>query len=150
MRTNLVTALIDGIFATSLMTIFLYLASFVLKKRLQVVHILGTMLTNETRQHGDVSRKWSALFAGIVAHYLVGFVFAFIYLLLCERSILNYTVASSLVFGFFIGLLAIGVWWVFIKLHPNPPFINTSYYLSFIFLSHLIFGMGIIWSRNII
>jgi hypothetical protein len=145
MESLLLKAIIVGISGTTAMTAFLYLNAWVFKKRLKVIPVLGTMLTNQTTGDKGLSSRRSALLCGTVAHYIVGIGFAYIYLLLWEKGIGQPVTSDSLAFGIINGMFAALVWWVFIRIHPNPPFLPVISYLLFIFLGHLVFALGNKW-----
>ena len=146
METFIKEAAIVGICATSLMTFFFFFFCAISKKRLQVIQILGTMLTNQTTKNKGLSVTLGAFLLGTITHYLVGFGFAWIYIWLCAQGIFNFDFPNSVTYGALIGVFAVLVWWLFIKIHPNPPSIPVYYYLPCIFLSHLVFGIGMKWT----
>jgi hypothetical protein len=148
MESLLLKAIIAGITGTTVMTAFLYLNTFVFKKRLKVIPVLGTMLTNQTTPDKGLSSRWSALLSGTLTHYIVGIGFAYIYILLWEKGIGRPITSDSLAFGFINGMFAALVWWLFIRIHPNPPYIPVISYLLFIFLGHVVFALGTAWAYN--
>jgi uncharacterized membrane protein YagU involved in acid resistance len=145
MGSLLIRTIIVGITGTTAMTAFLYLSAYVFKKRLKVIPVLGTMLTNRTTRAKRLSSGWSVLLSGTLAHYIVGIGFSFIYILLWEKGIGKPITRDSLAFGFINGMFAALVWWVFIRIHPNPPYLPVISYLLFIFLGHLVFALGNRW-----
>jgi hypothetical protein len=84
---NIITAIAAGIGGTAVMTAFIYLLSYITKKRLKVVKILGTMLTFQTTPDKQTSEHSSAIVVGIIGHYLVGIIFSLIYYWLWTNGI---------------------------------------------------------------
>ncbi len=136
-------AVLTGISGTAMMTLFLYLVSYVTHKPLKVVKILGTMLTFRTTPGKGLSNSPLSIGIGILAHYLIGIAFAFVLILLCKNTLLEPTLTSVLVFGLLCGLFGIAVWKLFFILHPDPPHIPLKQYLIVLLLGHIVFGFGI-------
>jgi hypothetical protein len=136
-------SIIGGILGTLLMTLFSYFIAYITHKPTKVVKVLGTMLTNQTTPEGGLSNKLSAILIGILAHYLVGIGFTFIYFYLWPNRDSEASFFQSLLFGFLCGVFGIIVWKIFFLLHPNPPEISLPVYLLNILIGHLFFGIGI-------
>ena len=135
---------LSGIAGTALMTLFLYLLTLVTQRQLKVVKILGTLITNQTTPQGGLSNSPLAIWTGIVAHYLVGILFAFCYYFLWNLGIGAPTIPSGMVFGFVSGLFGIAIWTMVFHFHPNPPHnVSLKVYLPALVMAHIVFGMGV-------
>ena len=136
------TIIIAGIIGTGAMTFCMYLATFIIKKVMKVVKILGTMLTFQTTKEGKLSDKPFSIFIGLVAHYLIGIFFVIIYYILWKNGIGKPNFFYGAIFGFLSGLFGIIVWRIFFAIHPNPPKnINLKDYFINLVIAHIIFGI---------
>jgi hypothetical protein len=134
-------AIIAGIAGTLAMTAFLYLLTFITHKQMKVVKILGTMLTNNTQPGGKLSESKTTIIVGAIGHYSVGISFAIVYLILWHFGIGKPDFVNALIFGGVSGIAAIGIWYGFVAVHPNPPDIPLKSYLLTIFLGHFVFAL---------
>lgn len=135
---------LSGIAGTALMTLFLYLLALATRRQLKVVKILGTLITNQTTPQGGLSNSPLAIWTGIVAHYLVGILFAFCYYFLWNLGIGAPTIPSGMVFGFVSGLFGIAIWTIVFHFHPNPPHnVSLKIYLPTLVIAHIVFGIGV-------
>jgi hypothetical protein len=139
----IVTSILLGIAGTAVMTLFMYLISYITQRPLKVVKILGTMLTMETTPDKGLSDSNRAIRVGLIAHYLIGIIFAVIYVWLWKYELLEPTFAATILFGFIAGLIGIIVWRIAFDIHPNPPVIPLRLYLTDLLIGHLFFGLGI-------
>lgn len=140
-----------GMGGTALMTLFLYVLDYAMgEKRLKVVKVLGTMLTGKTTAVKGLSDSPWAILIGLAGHYGVGIVFAAIFILLEAHGVCSFTYLHGLLYGGMAGLTGIIVWRIYLYLHPYPPILNIPLYLSGIFIGHLIFGIGMILTYQIL
>lgn len=135
-------AVIAGIAGTLAMTGFLYLLTYIFRKQMKVVKILGTMLTNNTQPDGELSDSRATIVVGTIAHYSVGISFAIIYLILWHFGIGRPGLLNAIIFGGVSGVAAIGIWYAFVAIHPYPPKVPLKSYLITIFLGHFIFALA--------
>ena len=117
---------------------------------MQVVRVLGTMLTDQTRKHGKLSNKPEAIVVGTAAHYFVGESFAFTYLLIWKNEYIRPNFKGSLFLGTFSGFFGISVWKAFFSIHPNPPKVPLKNYLPTLFFAHIIFAFATTISYRIL
>ncbi len=142
---------VASIGATAFMTLFLYLLDFVLnERRLKVVKVLGTMLTNQTAIGKGLSEKPSAISAGIIGHYAVGIAFAIAFLMLVNVNWLQFDYRSGLIFGMGAGIIGAITWNIYFAAHPNPPHLNILLYSVAIFCGHIVFGLSLVLMFKII
>lgn len=137
-------AFLEGILATAAMTFFVYIIARFTGLQMQVIHILGTMLTGETTSGKMVSHTPKTRWIGTVTHYLIGVLFAIGYEFLWQKNITQPTVSSAFFLGVLIGVLALLVWSTFIRVHPNPPAIPLKWYLSTLFAGHILFSFVVL------
>ncbi|HTE26077.1 hypothetical protein [Flavitalea sp.] len=138
-------AIIAGIAATTLMTIFVLLFHIITGEQINVIRILGTMLTASTTTEGGCSRSAGSLGAGIFAHYAVGLSFSFVYIWLWLHQVINMDWVTTTTLGFVTGLAGIAVWRLYFRIHSHPPVVPLKLYLSCILFAHVIFAWGEKW-----
>jgi hypothetical protein len=134
--------IVAGTAGTALMTAFVYVIAMFYDKRLKVVKVLGTMVTNRTTVEKGLSGHAYAIVSGILVHYFVGVLFALLYGLLWQNGIGSPSLTSAILFGFINGVIAICGWRIFIALHPNPPILPLKAYLLCILAGHLFYAIG--------
>ncbi|PQA59523.1 hypothetical protein [Siphonobacter curvatus] len=145
---NISELLVASIAGTSLMTLFMYLMSFLTDYKTKVINVLGTLLTFQTKPSGELSYSPLAVAVGTVAHYAVGFAFALAYGWLWSEEVLQPNLWGILILGTVSGILAVIFWWSFFKIHPKSPDLKLSAYLTAIFLAHYFFVAGVVWCYN--
>jgi len=144
-------SIIAGIAGTWLMTLFMDLASFVTRNNFYVPKILGTMVTLQTTTSRKLSGTFKSVFWGYILHYAIGCMFAVVYFKLSILSGIRPTsYLNALVFGALAGIIAVVFWFCFIRLHPLPPKIKLGLYLTFIYLGHFMFALGMNWAFRLI
>lgn len=138
------TAILLGLIGTTLMTVYMNLVSYVMHLPLQVERVLGTMVTFQTNHHQkELQGQIASVRAGLVSHFLVGILFALLYLFLCRHNVVQPTLLQTVLFGFFSGTFGITFWKMMFDMHPNPPSIPVNTYLINIWCAHVIFGLGL-------
>src|SRR4051812_8688055 len=118
---KLLSAIISGIAGTAFMTLFMYVLSYITKRRLKVVKILGTMLTIYSNPEGKLSESNKAITVGILSHYGVGIFFSICYIILWRNNIGKPDLINAFIFGTINGIFGIFIWRLFLFLHPSPP-----------------------------
>lgn len=137
---------VAGIIGTAIMTAAMYLIAYATKERFKVVKVLGTMLTFQTTPHKGLSNAASAIAVGIIAHYMVGIGFTFIYEWLWSERIINPNLLNASWMGFINGIVGALGWKLFFAIHPNPPGLPLSSYLIAITFGHVFFACGMLVS----
>ena len=145
---KLINAIISGIAGTALMTLFMYLLSYITKRRLKVVKILGTMLTIYSNPEGKLSESNKAITIGLVTHYGVGIFFSICYLILWRNGIGQPDLINACIFGLINGVFGIFIWRLFLLIHPSPPFLPFKTYMASLVIGHVAFAIGIVYSFN--
>lgn len=147
----ILTAIILGLGATVFMTLFVYFMNMMLnEKRVKVVHVLGTMLTNNTTYNKGLSSKPDVILIGTLAHYAVGVLFSLVYLFLVNKDIANLSYLSGILFGIVAGIFAVFICRAFFVIHPNPPIVPQNEYAFTIFCGHIVFGIAMIFLYNLL
>lgn len=136
-------AIFPGIVGTAMMSAFTLGFSALINRPFPVVKILGTMLTFRTTVDGHVNDSRQTFVIGTLYHYLVGIFFSSLFFWHLKHSEIVFTGYYLFLLSVGIGIVAMIVWYGFIKLHPSPPKIPLPPYVTSIFLGHLIFGLGV-------
>lgn len=137
--------IIAGLLATTAMTLFVLLVNKLTGKRLNVIRILGTMLTSKTEADGSTASTPGVFVAGVTAHYAVGFLFTALYVIAWQRGLLD-TTADWAIIGFVTGLFGIMAWRIYFAIHRFPPAVNLNIYLPTILFAHVVFGVVAGWT----
>jgi hypothetical membrane protein len=129
--------MVAGIVATLMMTVFTEIVFRLLKRKYHVIRILANMIRFQRVTPLQDTPQPHMLIAGVM-HFLIGVFFALMF-----RSFVTWVPdwspsLQAMVFGIFIGLIAIGGWRLFFDLHPGPPSVSLPEYLGVIGLGHLV------------
>ncbi len=143
---NLIYTILAGLAGTLAMSIVLHLLSMVTPRIMPVPRLLGTMLLGRTHPNGSLSRSTSAVVVGMLAHFIVGILYAIGYLALWESGVGTITASWSLLIGFANGIFAMIIWYFFFMIHPKPPLIKLERYLVEMVFSHVLFGFVVTYT----
>jgi len=132
-----------GMTGTTIMTAFMFIMSAITHRQLNVIKVLGSMLTFKATRVGTVSHDPVAVVTGLVVHYLVGLLFTRVYIWLWSHNIVSTDVISTVFLGFLTGLAGAIVWTVFFALHPRPVKVPLKIYLICILVGHIFFAAGV-------
>ena len=143
---KLLFIILAGIAGTAAMTAFMYLLSYVTRRLLKVIKILGTMLLGRTKTDGSLSDRLSTKVVGTLAHYTVGILFSIGYLALWESGVGDITASWGLLGGLANGLFAMLIWYFFFMVHPKPPKIALEPYLITLVFAHIVFGFVVTYT----
>ncbi|MDX5346224.1 MAG: hypothetical protein LPJ89_01775 [Hymenobacteraceae bacterium] len=136
-----ISVIIASFFGTAIMTLVLYLISFMTTRVMRVPLVLGTMLTRQTTADGGLSSSTRARFIGSVAHYVVGAIYGIVFLMMWDAEIGELTLPWAVFFGIGAGVMGIILWHLFLLVHPLPPRLPLkSYYLTLLF-GHNVFSI---------
>ena len=108
---NYVAVIIAGLAGTVAMTILMYLAPLMGMPKLDIIAMLGTMFT---------SNNTVSTIIGVMAHFMMGVVFAFIYVLLWSFGIGSPTWMWGLIFGAVHGLMVYLIMPMINRMHTHP------------------------------
>lgn len=129
--------LISGITGTTFMTLFSYLVSIAKDENFSEPERLGQLIHN---LDPGLNKK-EKLLAGWTAHYLVGLMFAAIYVQLWEKKKLKPSLKNNLIIGGISGIMAVGVWKLTFKAHPLPPLLSFNKYYLQLVPAHIVFAI---------
>jgi hypothetical protein len=132
-----------GMTGTTIMTAFMLIMTGITHRELNVIKVLGSMLTFKSTRAGTVSRDPAAVVVGLVVHYLVGFLFTGIYVWLWNHNLVSTDIISTVLLGFLTGLVGTLVWIMFFALHPRPVRVPIKIYLTCIIIGHVLFALGV-------
>ncbi|WP_276373647.1 hypothetical protein [Chryseolinea sp. H1M3-3] len=135
---------VAGVIGTAVMTAVMYSIAYLANDRFKVVKILGTMLTFQTTTEKGLSDQPSAIVVGIIAHYLVGIGFTFVYFWLWTNNYVGEDFFTASWLGLINGIVGAIGWRIFIAIHPNPPRLSLAQYLVAIVFGHVFFACGIL------
>lgn len=127
------------LFATSAMTLFSYVISWLFRKNYKEPVLLEFLMSTfgfKVAKHYKVMASWSL-------HYFIGLIFVLSYYLPIWLNFNWYTITlfSGFVFGSIIGCIGIVFWKVMFTLSPkDPPTYTSGYYLQ-LFFAHIILGI---------
>jgi hypothetical protein len=129
--------LVAGVTGTTFMTAFSYLVSeldgenFSEPERLgQLAKGLLPMLSKEEKH-----------ITGWAAHYLVGLLFALVYIELWTKGKVKPTVGQTLLLGGISGIIAVAIWKATFKAHPLPPSLSFNKYYLQLVPAHVVFAL---------
>jgi len=88
-----------------------------------------------------ILNKEEKLITGWAAHYLVGLLFALIYLELWTQGKVKPTLGQTLLLGGVSGILAVAIWKTVFKLHPLPPSLSFNKYYLQLIPAHVVFAL---------
>lgn len=140
--------ILAGLAGTALMTAFMYAMTFLTRHVMQVVRILGTVLTFQTGPQGQLSHTGLAGVVGTVAHYAIGVGFALVYYGLWSAGIGRPDLAWGIVFGLVSAVAAVLFWYLFLRFHPRPPAVLLPPYLLTLAAAHVVFALGVVLVYN--
>lgn len=130
---DFISAIIAGILGTLVMTAMIYVAPMLGMPKMDIIGMLGTMFTPNTG---------TATIVGIVAHFMMGAVFALIYALLWSLGIGTPNWLWGLIFGAVHGVLAMITMPMMTKMHPRPPQMDSGPMMMIgLMMGHLVFGL---------
>ena len=136
---------IAGITGTTFMTIAILLVKRITGRQINVIRILGTMLTASTTADGGCSRRLGSMATGVVGHYAVGIIFSFVYMYLWKHQLIGTDWITTSILGFVTGLTGIITWSIYFRVHAHPPHVPLKLYLSCILSAHILFAWGARW-----
>ena len=129
--------LYSSLAATSAMTLFSYIFSFISGSNLREPHILAQL----TGRSMPWQSKKKNILTGWFLHYTVGLLFSELYMKFWENSSSDNKTKAGLVYGGLAGLAAILIWRFTLSVHPFSPAIHFGLFSLNLFLGHLIFGI---------
>ena len=139
--------IIVGVAATLVMTLFMNACAAITRSNMYTVKILSLMLPTLFRP-ATAGESRSSKAAATVLHYGIGILFVFFYHLLrtSHGYAGNQSMAEPWIIGITLGIIAVGGWTFFIRMHPAPlATVPWPYYLVCIFAAHIVFAFAMIY-----
>ena len=132
---DIVAAIVAGLVGTAVMTALMYIAPSMGMPKMDILNMLGTMF---------VEPDDNAMLLGAVAHFMMGVIFAIIYVLLWTTvGIGTAGWLWGLIFGVVHGLVAIVAIPIMVgNMHPRPPEMEQGPLMMMgLILGHAVFGI---------
>lgn len=129
--------LIAGISGTTFMTLFSYLVSEIDDENFSEPERLGQLAQGLL----PVLNKQEKQITGWAAHYIVGLLFALVYVDLWSRKRIKPTLKNNLLLGGISGIVAIAIWKTTFKMHPLPPGLSFNKYYLQLVPAHVVFAV---------
>jgi uncharacterized membrane protein YagU involved in acid resistance len=114
---NLFNAILSGLAGTLVMTALMYMAPAMGMPKMDIIGMLGTMFT---------PNQGTARLMGIIAHFMMGAVFAIIYALLWGLGIGSPIWLWGVIFGAGHGVVAMLTMPMMVKMHPRPTRMDSG------------------------
>ena len=130
---NILSAILSSLAGTLVMTVLMYMAPVMGLPKMDIISMLGTMFT---------PNQGAARVMGIVAHFMMGAVFAIIYAFLWSLGIGSSTWLWGLIFGAVHGVVAMVMMPVMTRMHPRPPQMENGPLMAVgLLMGHMVFGL---------
>lgn len=133
--------LLSGFIGTSLMTLFSYIMSVIMKDHFREPQLLNQLINGSSFIPFHVNRF---SLTGWIIHFAIGFAFAFLFNLAVNLWDVDANLLNGLLFGFVAGIAGITGWKIMFRLVDYPPEISLNRFLFQLIIAHLIFGAGLI------
>lgn len=143
---EIIRILLAAIIGTSLMTLFSYYASNRWDSPFREPILLNKLLYRSP----FYTSKTLPVLPGWLLHYFVGLLFVIAYHYIWISTALEPSILNGLIFGFISGFLGIAGWAVALKIHPDPPFVNSKKYYPHLLAAHVIFGAGAVLGYGLV
>ncbi|MCF3108163.1 hypothetical protein LL912_05185 [Niabella sp. CC-SYL272] len=147
---TILDSILAGIAGTLAMTLFIRFTGMVAGYQLSVPRILGTLFSSSPRPSGSVSQRLPVLILGTTIHCLIGIFFTLLYAWLVGMELLPKGYINGLLYGSNLGMVAVIVWYIALRLHPMPPALPLRLFLAAIFTGHLVFAASIVTTFNLL
>ena len=130
---NIINAILAGLAGTLVMTILMYMAPAMGLPKMDIINMLGTMFTPDRN---------AARVLGVLVHFMMGALFAVIYVLVWSLGVGGPTWFWGLVFGAVHGVIATVTMPAMTKMHPRPPQMDGGPRMMVgLIVGHLVFGL---------
>lgn len=135
----MVQILTGGIIATSLMTLFSYLAARIMSRQFREPQLLNILIKRSSKIPLSPGKKSPA---GWIIHYSIGWLFVFLFDLIWKFTELEPSLLSGALLGFIFGFIGISGWKIMFYLNPDPPELDFRKFYFQLIIAHIIFGLG--------
>lgn len=141
---TILDSILAGIIGTFAMTLFIRLIGKITGNPFSVPRLLGSLLTSRISPSGKISQRLPVFLLGTVVHYAIGILFTLLYAWLVSTGLLPEGYINGLLYGCNLGIVAVVVWYMALRLHPLPPVMPVRFFLVVIFAGHLVFAAGVV------
>ncbi len=130
---NVIGAIIAGVVGTAVMTILMYVAPMMGMPKMDIIGMLGSMITTDKRQ---------ATGLGLAMHMMMGILFALVYALLWSAGVGGATALWGIVFGAIHTIAVLIVMPMMMRVHPRPPEMDSGpMTMMGQLVGHMVFGL---------
>lgn len=130
---NVIGAIIAGVVGTAVMTILMYVAPMMGMPKMDIIGMLGSMVTTDKRQ---------ATGLGLAMHMMMGILFALVYALLWSAGVGGATALWGIVFGAIHTIAVLIVMPMMMRVHPRPPEMDSGpMTMMGQLVGHMVFGL---------
>lgn len=139
---NLISAIISGLAGTLVMTVLMYMAPAMGMPKMDILGMLGTMFS---------PKQGVARVIGVLAHFMMGAVFAIVYALLWSLGIGSPTWLWGIIFGAVHAVVAMVMIPVMMKMHPRPSQMESGPKMMVgQLVVHMVFGLALALTYSIL
>lgn len=132
--------IISGIAGTLAMTLFIEFICLLTHKPFHVIRILAYMIPFGRSVVSTNARRMIYV-AAVEIHYAIGVLFTFCFKQCIQSNLMEFTFSNALLFGALAGFVGIIGWRIVFAVHPEPPKIRLSQYLTVIWIGHIVFSI---------
>jgi uncharacterized membrane protein YagU involved in acid resistance len=134
MKNKFVQAVLAGIIATAVMTVFGVIAPFIGLPRMNPAEMLSAMLS-------------TSIVTGYILHFMIGIIFASVYVYLFNGKVrINSKLWKGALFGFAVFIFAQLMLWLIGMIMPMPEMEGSKTLMMLgSLISHLIYGVFVSW-----
>lgn len=136
---NYILILFSGIIATSLMTFFSYIWSWINDSKFKEPQLLNELILSSTIIRLNPGKR---NVIGWIIHYMIGWLFVIVFDSIWRNTALEPSLGNGALLGAIAGLVGITGWKVFFNLNSDPPDIKFGEFYLQLFIAHIIFGLG--------
>lgn len=134
---DILVILLSGGLATAIMTAFSYVLANIQSEQFREPELLNSLISRSETIKLNPSKNH---LVGWLLHFIIGWIFAAIYFLICAFTPVETGIISGSVFGLIAGVAGIIGWKIMFKLNNNPPNIDFSRFYIQLVIAHVIFG----------
>lgn len=136
---NLILIFLSGLVATSLMTLFSYIWSWVRGRKFKEPQLLNLLIQSSTTLALNPGKR---NVTGWIIHYMIGWFFVLCFDLIWSYTTLEPSFGNGALLGAIAGLAGITGWKTFFYLNADPPEIEFRKFYLHLMIAHIIFGLG--------
>lgn len=132
--------ILEGLFATTMMTVFSYIVANVRGKQFREPELLNELLSRSELFRLKLSKKSST---GWILHYLIGWIFVILFEVIWQNGLISFSILSGALLGFIAGLVGVVGWQLMFWINKNPSKTTRFEYYLQLMIAHVIFGISV-------